>query len=334
MLPSMTSSPTRTTRPPRTDGSIAVRTLIGRPYRSVSAAASRLLLGAGQLDRREHPRDRAVAAGGGEFEQVVDRPAVERALALAGDGVLEQRLGDRLHLVADHVVEQRDAALGVGRRRRRAAVARLDSASRMRSKRNSSSSTSSSAPSCSAAANSAVVGRRLERVEQIPRRRPAQRRPRRARAAAELAPILPSNRPPASSARPSAGVRRVGERAAQPRLGDEQVDDRVQLLGEAGEALAGGEPGGHGVETLAQLGERLAAGGLHHDWLPAACLSLVLGVEAGEERVDGRADLGVVGQPLVDDLLRQLDRQGADLGRAARARSRCAGWPAAPRRGR
>src|SRR5882757_651048 len=52
-------------------------------------------------------------------------------------------------------------------------------------------------------------------------------------------------------------------------------------------------------------------------WLGSWCVPVggrvVLLLELGEERVDGRAHLGVVGETLADDSLGQLDREGADL---------------------
>ena len=115
MLPSMTSSPTRTTRPPRTLGS----TVDLQPDRPAvdpaeDARSSRCSCGVGQRDgawSRGRPTGRA--GGWPASEQPLDGglgvPDVR-----AGQHVAQQLLGDRADLAAEQPVEQRGLALAPG----------------------------------------------------------------------------------------------------------------------------------------------------------------------------------------------------------------------------
>ena len=175
-----------------------------------------------------------LAAHAGRLDQVVEREP-DAALALGDDRVPDEREGQRVHLAADDLLEQPDAPL----RRRGDLVEQrgeADSASRMRSKRNSSSSTSSMTPGLLGGREQHVVAARLERVDEIPRGRPALRHgladdAERARADLALQQLL------GQALARLRGRRRVGQPATQPRLRGEQAGDRVQLVGQAGQAV-------------------------------------------------------------------------------------------------
>ena len=141
MLPSMTSSPTWTTRPPSTLGSTVTCRPIGPAVDPAEHLGQPLLLGRGERRRRWSP-GRPTGRGGGWPRRTAARSRSRRVPACGPvEHVAQQLLGDRADLARQQPVEQRRPCPRPGPSGRSRMRPSSRSPPTMRPNRNSSSST-------------------------------------------------------------------------------------------------------------------------------------------------------------------------------------------------
>ena len=197
MLPSKSTSPTRTVRPPTRAGSSSTLRCTWWPSRDCQRGGEPLLLRVGQRHGGAHLGDQPLAAGSGQ-PPVLLEPTVDGAPARAQDHLADEDQGGRPGPCRPAAPSSSSVLRSAGNDGSVSARRSVGSRSRMRPNRNSSSSTSSRASTCSAVANRACAASSSVASTRSRRRAPGRpdERPRR-------------SRPPGRTAARRAGRRRV-----------------------------------------------------------------------------------------------------------------------------
>ena len=213
MLPSMTSSPTWTTRPPSTLGSTVTCSPIGPAVEPAEHVGQPLLLGRGQRRPREVTRADGLAAAAAGQRRTAARSRASAWPACGPVSTLRSSCSvTGLTLPDEQPVQQRRLALGG-----RLAVARGCGRAPGRRRRCGRTGTarprrSSSSPRASAASRDASIASVLARVDQVDRARPALPGHRLDAGRASVAETLRAEQP-AGQRRPLVGLGRTGRTA-------------------------------------------------------------------------------------------------------------------------